>query len=80
MTTRQIKKYFAEATTVDQVLDMWEQYARAWWQMGSTLPRAPYDSICEAHWDALYRLGYKFPEYTILAIESHKKYVAPWNR
>ena len=80
MTTRQIKKYFAEATTVTQVLNMWKQYAEAWWQVGSTLPRGAYDSICEAHWDALYRLGYKFPKHEILAIESHTKYVAPWNR
>lgn len=80
MTTRQIKKYFAEATTEAQVMNMWKQYAEAWWVAGSKLPRNAYDGICEAHWDALYRLGHKFTKLEVLAIESHKKYTAPWNR
>lgn len=80
MTTRQIKKYFAEATTEAQVMRAWKQYAEAWWAMGSKLPRNAYDDICRARWDALYRLGHKFTKVELLAIESDKKYVAPWNR
>ena len=81
MTTRQIKKQLAEATTIAEVKHIWGQYAEEYWQAGSTLPRSPYLSICEAHWDALYKLGYEFDAVERACIASHAShYTAPWNR